>query len=111
MNGTAVCIVCTSAHIVIAKASGFLNQQISEIRKGSISFNVNLNILARLTKEVLSNKGAVTEETLDEFYAAGFTDEHLVDLLLVIAGRTFSNYLNAIVKLPIDFPVAEEVSI
>jgi hypothetical protein len=46
---------------------------------------------------------------VDKFFAAGYTNESLVDVLLIISERTFSNYLNAIVNVPIDFPVAPQI--
>jgi uncharacterized peroxidase-related enzyme len=100
------CHYCTSAHTVISKLNGLTDEQIIEIRKGTISFDAKLDAMAQFTKEATNNKGSVSEETLNNFFAAGYTNESLVDTLLIIAERTFSNYLNAIVNVPIDFPVA-----
>jgi len=103
------CHYCISAHTVVGKLNGFTDEQILEIRRGNISFDAKLDALAQLVKEVTSKKGNASEETIDNFFAVGYTDENLVDTLLIIAERTFSNYLNAIVKVPIDFPVAPEI--
>jgi alkylhydroperoxidase family enzyme len=58
---------------------------------------------------VTNNKGKAGEKAIDNFFAAGYTNENLVDTLLIISERTFSNYLNAIANVPIDFPVAPEI--
>jgi uncharacterized peroxidase-related enzyme len=103
------CHYCTSAHITIGKLNGFTDEQILEIRRGGISFDAKLDALAQFAKEVTNNKGKASEEAIDKFFAAGYTNENLVDTLLIISERTFSNYLNAIVNVPIDFPVAPEI--
>lgn len=109
VSGINNCHYCTSAHTAIAKLNGFTDEQILEIRHGAVGFDAKLDVVAQLTKEITSNKGKATETALDNFFAAGYTDESLVDVLLIIAERTFSNYLNAIVNVPIDFPVAPQI--
>ncbi len=103
------CHYCTSAHTVIGKLNGFTDEQILEIRGGGVRFDAKLDALARFVKEVTNNKGSASQETIDNFFAAGYTNESLVDTLLIVSERTFSNYLNAIVNIPIDFPVAIEI--
>ena len=109
VSGINGCHYCTSAHTVIGRLNGFTDEQILEIRRGSISFDAKLNVLAQFVKEVTNNKGNASPEAIDNFFSAGYTNESLVDTLLIISERTFSNYLNAIVNVPIDFPVAPEI--
>jgi len=109
VSGINGCHYCTSAHTVIGKLNGFTNEQILEIRRGGISFDVKFNALAQFVKEVTNEKGKASQEAIDNFFAAGYTNESLVDTLMIISERTFSNYLNAIVDVPIDFPVAPEI--
>ncbi|UPK69835.1 carboxymuconolactone decarboxylase family protein [Chitinophaga filiformis] len=103
------CHYCVSAHTVIGKLNGFTDEQILEIRRGNISFDAKLNALVQFVKEVTNKKGNASQQAIDNFFAAGYTNESLVDTLMIISERTFSNYLNAIVKVPIDFPVAPEI--
>jgi AhpD family alkylhydroperoxidase len=103
------CHYCICAHTAIGKLNGFTDEQILEIRRGGVSFDVKLGALAQFTKEVTLNKGKASETAVENFYAAGYTNENLVDTLLIISERTFSNYLNAIVNVPIDFPLAPTI--
>ena len=109
VSGINGCHYCTSAHTVIATLNGFTAEQILEIRRGNVSFNAKLDALARFTTEVTNNKGCVSEAALNDFFTAGYTNESLVDVLLIVSERTFSNYLNAIVFVPIDFPLAPRI--
>jgi len=103
------CHYCICAHTAISKLNGFTDEQILEIRRGGVSFDAKLDALALFTKEVTLNKGKASQAALDNFFAAGYTNESIVDTLLIISERTFSNYLNAIVNVPIDFPLAPRI--
>lgn len=103
------CDYCNSAHTAIAKLIGFADHQILEIRKGGASFDSKLNALAKLTVSIVKNKGAADQQLLEQFFTAGYGNEQLIDLLLVIADKVVTNYLYAITGVPIDFPVAPKI--
>jgi len=100
------CEYCSSAHTAIAKKNGFTDEQILEIRGGSASFDAKLDALVKYVKSAAENKGHASPESLDAFFEAGYTQENLVDAILVIADKTVTNYLFAVAKIPIDFPLA-----
>jgi uncharacterized peroxidase-related enzyme len=92
VSGINGCHYCTCAHTVIGKLNGFTDDQIMEIRRGGISFDAKLDALAQLTKAITNNKGKASQEAVDDFFAAGYTNENLVDAVMAISERTFSNY-------------------
>lgn len=100
------CLYCLSAHTAIAKAQGFTDEQIIEIRKAEITFDNKLNALAKLVKSITENKGHAAPEVLDAFYAAGYTEGSLSDVVLGIGDKIITNYLFALTQVPIDWPVA-----
>lgn len=104
------CDYCNSAHTAIGKMNGFNDEQILEIRTGKASFDTKFDALARFTKSASENKGHADQKVIDAFYGAGYTDENLVDVLLVIAEKVFTNYLYAITNVPIDFPIAPKLN-
>lgn len=98
------CQYCLSAHTASAKKEGLTDEQIIEIRKGNITFDPKLAVLGRFTCEMVNNRGMVTPQTVEHFYGAGYTDAHLVDLVMLVARTTATNYINNITQNPIDFP-------
>jgi hypothetical protein len=44
---------------------------------------------------------------LENFYAVGYNEAALMELIGLITVRTFTNYVYAITNIPIDFPLAE----
>jgi hypothetical protein len=43
---------------------------------------------------------------VDTFFAAGYTQGNLVDVIMVIGDKIISNYLHGVSQVPIDFPEA-----
>lgn len=103
------CQYCQSAHTVLGKLNGFSDDQIIEIRKGKASFDPRLNALTKFTKELTLNKGKVTEGTLNGFLNAGFSKGSIVDVIIAIADKIVMNYLHNLTRIPIDFPLAEQL--
>ena len=105
------CKYCLSAHTIIGKMNGFDDAQILEIRTGSASFDSKLDALAKTTKAIAENKGRISNEQKDSFFAAGYTEESLIDLVVVVGDKTISNYIHNLAGFEIDFPVAQELTI
>ena len=100
------CRYCQSAHTVLGKMNGFTDEQVLELRAGSASWDAKLDALARLTAEVVETRGKATQATKDAFFAAGYNEASLVDLLIIVGDKIVSNYLHNLTGFEIDFPVA-----
>ena len=103
------CRYCQSAHTVLGKMNGLTDEQVLDIRQGSAPFNAKLDALVGLTKEITAHKGRPSAAALDAFFAAGYTNENLVDVIIAIADKVVMNYLHNITEVPIDFPLALEL--
>ena len=100
------CEYCLAAHTAIGGMVGFKPDQIIELRKGGASFDTKLDALAKLTKSAAINRGHATQDAIDAFFAAGYTEGNLVDAVVVIGDKIVTNYLHALTKVPVDFPAA-----
>ncbi|MEO0909851.1 MAG: carboxymuconolactone decarboxylase family protein, partial [Pseudomonadota bacterium] len=47
----------------------------------------------------------VTEEQMQEFFAAGYDHRAVLDVILGLAQKTMSNYINHVAETPLDEPV------
>ena len=103
------CRYCQSAHTVIGKMNGFSEEQILEIRTGAASFDNKLDALAKFTRSVVENRGRATDESKESFFAAGYSEVNLIDVIIVIGDKIISNYLHNLTEFEIDFPLAEEI--
>lgn len=99
------CEYCLSAHTVIGKMNGFTDELVLDIRKGKTS-DAKLNALVQLAADITKNRGNASELTVDNFFAQGYTNENLVDVILQVSDKTAMNYLHNLTKVTIDFPLA-----
>ncbi|MBN8837061.1 MAG: carboxymuconolactone decarboxylase family protein [Sphingobacteriia bacterium] len=103
------CLYCQSAHTLLGTMNGFTEEQTIEIRKGGAAFDLKLNALVALAKEITAKRGFISETTLNGFLNAGYTKGQLVELVMLVAEKSAMNYLHAITKVDIDFPVAKAI--
>lgn len=100
------CSYCLSAHTQFAKMNGFSDEQILDIRRADIGFDAKLDALAKFVKSTTENRGRASAEVSDQFFAAGYTEENLIDVVLVIGDKIITNYLHALTEIPVDWPLA-----
>ena len=99
------CVYCQSAHTVIGKMNGFTDEQILDMRRGKAT-DTKLNALVQLAKSIMQNKGRADAVLVDNFFAQGYTNENLVDLILQVSDKVAMNYLHNLIQIPVDFPLA-----
>ncbi|MBW9333861.1 carboxymuconolactone decarboxylase family protein [Herbaspirillum sp. RU 5E] len=100
------CAYCLAAHTVLGGMVGFTPEQIIAIRKGGAAFDARLDALARLVKSAAEHRGHAAPALVDAFFAAGYLEGNLVDVVMVIGDKIITNYLHALTQVPVDFPAA-----
>ena len=103
------CDYCTAAHSTIAK--GFLHaapETISAIRNGVPIADNKADALVNLTREIVRERGFVKQGTVEAFLSAGYRKEQVMELLLGVALKTISNYLDHFSPTPLDQAFAAE---
>lgn len=103
------CAYCKSAHTAVGKMNGFTDEQILEIRSGNASFNSRLDALAKFVKDATVNRSQASTEAVNNLISAGFTNENLVDIIMVIGDKMVSNFLHGTTKVPVDFPAVPDL--
>jgi len=97
------CNYCTAAHSTIAK--GFLHvapEIVSAIRSNAPVADNKINALVNLTREIVRERGFAKQTTVNAFLDAGYRKEQVMELLLGVALKTISNYLDHISPTPLD---------
>ena len=103
------CRYCQSAHTVLGKMNGFSDDQVIEIRSGEAGFDPKIDALAKFTRSVVENRGRASDEAKEEFFNAGYTEENMIDVIIVVGDKTISNYIHNLTGFEIDFPLAPEL--
>lgn len=103
------CAYCQAAHTALGKMNGFTDEQIIELRKGSASFDKQLDALVKFVASVVINRGKANEETKQSFFDAGYTEANMIDVVIVIGDKIISNYIHNLTGFEIDFPLAQSI--
>ncbi|MFT5705947.1 MAG: AhpD family alkylhydroperoxidase, partial [Oceanospirillaceae bacterium] len=92
------CGFCTTAHRAIGKKSGANQQSLDALNSGDEIKDAGDRAVAKITKLLIDNRGRVEEVDINEFIAAGFTQQNYMELIVVVTIKTLSNYTNHVTK-------------
>ena len=96
------CEYCVAAHTVAAGMRRVPADVIEALRNETAVPDDRFAALARFTREVVRERGWISGDKLSAFLRAGFTNRQVVEVLMAIAQKTLSNYLNHIARTPLD---------
>lgn len=99
------CNYCLAAHSAIGKMQGYTENEVIDIRKGTIG-DPKLNALLQLATELTLKRGKATPATIDNFLSVGYTSQALAELIGFVAIRSITNYIFSNGDFEIDFPKA-----
>ena len=97
------CGYCVAAHSMIARQMVKIDSNVVDaLRKRQVLPNPKLDALAIFTRAVVEQRGVVSGKILEDFIAAGYTHQQVLDVLLGVAMKTLSNYTNHLIDTPLD---------
>ena len=98
------CHYCVPAHTAVANMMS-VDPALSEtLRNGETLSTEKLQTLQATTLSIVRNRGHLTEEELKAFYAAGYGEQQVLEIILGLAQKVISNYTNHIANTPVDAP-------
>ena len=96
------CHYCVPAHTGIAKMMKVDDKITDALRNETPLENAKLEALRTMTLSVVRNRGNVSQEDLDAFYAAGYGEQQVLEIILGLSQKVISNYTNHIANTPVD---------
>ncbi len=98
------CGFCVAGHTKIAlKVLKLEETLVNQIRATArIEQDDKLDALARFTLAVILQKAKLTAAQQQVFYAAGYTQENAIDVVLGVSLATLCNYVNNLADTPIN---------
>jgi alkylhydroperoxidase family enzyme len=98
------CHYCVPAHTGIAKMMKVDDTITEALRNETPLENPKLEALRTLTLIITRNRGHVSQEELTAFYAAGYGEQQVLEIILGLSQKVISNYTNHIANTPVDAP-------
>jgi len=96
------CDYCVTGHSGLSIMMEIPDDIVSAIRNGQAIGDSKLNTLQNFVKEVMNTKGYVREESLKEFFEAGYSKANVLEVVLVLTQKVMSNYIGHITNVLID---------
>ncbi|SOE23709.1 alkylhydroperoxidase AhpD family core domain-containing protein [Spirosomataceae bacterium TFI 002] len=96
------CHYCVPAHTGIANMMKVDSGLSDALRNEEAMPTEKLQALHDFTLKVVRNRGHVSQADLDTFYAVGYTERHVLEVILGLSQKVISNYTNHIANTPVD---------
>lgn len=96
------CHYCVPAHTGIAKMMKVSDDITEALRNETPLPTAKLEALRTFTVQMVRARGNVTEEQLQAFFDAGYSHRAVLDIVLGLAQKTMSNYINHMAVTPVD---------
>jgi uncharacterized peroxidase-related enzyme len=97
------CEYCLAAHTALGRKAGASAAEMAAAQAGE-SADPKTNAALRFALKLVDARGQVNDADVQALRAAGFDDEHIVEILAHVALNLFTNYVNVAFAVPIDFP-------
>jgi AhpD family alkylhydroperoxidase len=96
------CDYCVPWHSLLAEKAGMDKDDLSALRAGAALTNGRLQALHVFTKALIHERGKVAPPVLEAFFAAGYSPQQALEVVLGVAIKVMSNYTNSIAGTPLD---------
>jgi uncharacterized peroxidase-related enzyme len=102
VNFENTCNYCVPWHTLLSKKARMSASDITALREGTALSDPKHEALRLFTRELVLQRGKVSRGSLASFFAAGYSDQAALEVVMGIAIKTMSNYTNSIAATPLD---------
>lgn len=96
------CTYCVAAHTVAGGKVGLDADVINAVREGRPILDSKLAALSDFAIKVVEKRGNVSRDDVNDFRTAGYSQAQIFEVLLAVATKTISNYMNHIADTPLN---------
>ncbi len=96
------CDYCVAAHTAISSMQKLPADVIQAVREDRSIGDAKLEAFRTFVQTVTDNRGFVSDEEKAAFLAAGYTNQNILEVILVVGMKTLSNYTNHLAETPLD---------
>ncbi|MEM7197304.1 MAG: carboxymuconolactone decarboxylase family protein [Pseudomonadota bacterium] len=99
LNG---CTYCMSAHTALSKMGGVPEDVVESLRSNTPIANAKLEALRQFTIVIVKRRGWPAQEDLKAFISAGYSQQHVLEVVMGTALKVMSNYTNHMAETDLD---------
>jgi alkylhydroperoxidase family enzyme len=91
-------------HTALALKEGIDPADVQAIRDGRLPKGSKLAALSALARTMIEKRGRLDDRDVHQFIAAGFSQDHALEVIAIVAASTITNYSGSITKTPLEAP-------
>jgi alkylhydroperoxidase family enzyme len=96
------CHYCVPAHTGIAHSMKVDAALTEALRNSEVMPTAKLQALQDFTLSMVRNRGNVPANEMDAFFAAGYGQQQVLEVILGLSQKVISNYVNHVAQTPVD---------
>ncbi|PKH06362.1 carboxymuconolactone decarboxylase family protein [Moritella sp. Urea-trap-13] len=96
------CTYCVPAHTGIAHMMKVAPELTEALRNQEPMPTQKLQVLHDTTLLMVRNRGVISQAEMQPFFAAGYSQQQLLEIVLGLAQKVMSNYTNHLAQTPVD---------
>lgn len=96
------CTYCIAAHSYFNRLSNFPKDILHALLENRPLEDPKLQILRIFTKTLIEKRGWILPDEIETFLSSGYSKEQVLELIVGVAHKIMSNYVNHIAETPID---------
>jgi alkylhydroperoxidase family enzyme len=96
-------------HTALALNEGLDPADVQAVRERRVPKDAKLAALSTLARTLIEKRGHLAEQDADQFIAAGFGKDHLLEVIAIVAASTITNYTGSVTHPPIEAPFLAHV--
>lgn len=97
------CHYCLAAHTALGAKAGLSPDALHAAQQGEAS-DPKTRAALRFALDIVERRGQLSDADLQAVRAAGFDDEAVMEIVAHVALNLFTNYVNIVFAVPVDFP-------
>lgn len=102
INVEHACHYCVPAHTGIAKSMKVSDDVSNALRDEKPLPTAKLEALRDFTLAMVRQRGELQDKQVQDFYAAGYTQQNVLEVILGLSQKVMSNYTNHVAQTPVD---------
>ncbi|MGE3597153.1 MAG: carboxymuconolactone decarboxylase family protein [Dehalococcoidia bacterium] len=97
------CEYCVAAHSMLAGTLSKVPPEVTQAIRDDRSIpDPKLAVLSLFTQRMVQSRGLPSRGDVDSFLRAGYSERHILEIILAISVKILSNYANHLFDTPVD---------
>lgn len=96
------CHYCMAAHTSIGQMYKIDQSILDALREGREIPDTKLEALSQYVKATTVKRGRVSQQDIEAFLAAGYTQENVLEIITIVSLKVMTNYINYIAQTKVD---------